>query len=213
MSAWRVVIRVWLGIDASGFFDRLSALDWYAATHKDWLDDIPVGAGDRVLEVGCGPGHLAVQLAEAGAQVLAIDRSPKMVARASKRVPAPCEVRIGDAADLPDKDYDVVLAASLVNIVPDSQKLIDSLAARVTPGGKLSVVFPTPALKTSADDIAKARNLRGFSAAAIATWGRLAPKLEAEFVQELFRNVGLEDIRTTLLLDGSVASVTGTKAQ
>ena len=44
--------------------------------------------GDRVLDVGCGPGVLAAQLARQGCKVTAIDSSPSMLAQAVQRIRA-----------------------------------------------------------------------------------------------------------------------------
>lgn len=45
-------------------------------------------AGRAVLEIGCGDGHLAVKLAEKGANVSAIDASPAMLSAARERAGA-----------------------------------------------------------------------------------------------------------------------------
>ena len=44
--------------------------------------------GDRVLEVGCGTGALTLRCARRGAQVTAIDISPRMLAVARRRASA-----------------------------------------------------------------------------------------------------------------------------
>src|SRR6185437_3238254 len=56
--------------------------------------------GKRVLDVCCGPGHLAASLAGAGAIVEGIDFAPPMVARARENYPD-LDFRQGDAEALP----------------------------------------------------------------------------------------------------------------
>ena len=57
--------------------------------------------GLRILDAGCGTGALAVEAAERGAEVVAIDLSPTLVGLARERAPAhlPIEFRTGDMAD------------------------------------------------------------------------------------------------------------------
>ncbi len=60
-------------------------------------------AGKRILELGCGDGARAVDLARAGATVLAVDPSPDAVARARARAEVSevrLELHVGDFADL-----------------------------------------------------------------------------------------------------------------
>ncbi len=57
--------------------------------------------GLRILDAGCGTGALAVEAAERGAEVVAIDLSPTLVGLARERAPQhlPIEFRVGDMAD------------------------------------------------------------------------------------------------------------------
>src|SRR5215210_604489 len=67
------------------------------------IDRLGLGRGDRVLDVGCGPGELLVRIAErTGAGGLGIDSSPIVVEEARRRAAdrAPrtgLEFRVGDA--------------------------------------------------------------------------------------------------------------------
>ncbi|HKD50702.1 MAG TPA: class I SAM-dependent methyltransferase [Candidatus Acidoferrum sp.] len=45
-------------------------------------------AGERILDLGCGTGALAAEIAARGAEVLGVDRSEEMIAQALKRFPA-----------------------------------------------------------------------------------------------------------------------------
>jgi len=56
-----------------------------------------VGAGDRVLEIGCGTGELAVLCARRGAHVTDIDAAPGMLDVARQRVQ---EAGLGDRVEL-----------------------------------------------------------------------------------------------------------------
>jgi len=50
---------------------------------EEFMKALPPRA--RILDLGCGPGHHAARMAEAGFSVLAVDGSAEMVARATRR--------------------------------------------------------------------------------------------------------------------------------
>src|SRR5437867_6668574 len=96
-SVCRIIYRT---MDAEAFrrFER-ETHDRLAATYCDFfaddtrgmieplLDGAGVRAGARVLDVACGPGHVAAAAAARGARVLAVDLSPEMVALARRTHP------------------------------------------------------------------------------------------------------------------------------
>jgi ubiquinone/menaquinone biosynthesis C-methylase UbiE len=63
---------------------QLLTLGRLARVHRDLAQHLR--AGDRVLDVGCGTGALAVDLARRGMHVTAIDISPAMLSEAAKRL-------------------------------------------------------------------------------------------------------------------------------
>src|SRR5918993_4649603 len=67
-----------------------------------------IGAGTRVLDVGCGAGEFLAALTALGAEPTGVDPAPDMVAAASRHGRAV----EGDAEDLPftDGSFDVVTA-------------------------------------------------------------------------------------------------------
>jgi SAM-dependent methyltransferase len=81
-----------------------------------------IRAGQRALDVGCGPGGLTKALAETlGAEaVAAIDPSPPFVDACRRRVPG-ADVRLGGAEELPfgDLEFDAVLSQLVVNFMTD----------------------------------------------------------------------------------------------
>jgi ubiquinone/menaquinone biosynthesis C-methylase UbiE len=81
-----------------------------------------VSAGQRVLDVGCGPGALTAELARrlGPESVSAVDPSESFVAALRERLPA-VEVARASAATLPfpDGGFDAVLAQLVVHFMAD----------------------------------------------------------------------------------------------
>jgi len=89
-----------------------------------------VGEGERVLDVGCGKGELAHDLAErAGATVVAIDRSPWAIEFARERFPHPRVTYVeADASTfVPDEPVDVAVLSNVLEHVPDRTSLLRAL--------------------------------------------------------------------------------------
>ncbi len=102
-----------------------------------------VGAGEKVLEVDCGPGVLAKMMQERGADVTGTDLSAVAVQRArAKGIPAH-QVDV-DTEPLPfeDASFDIVVSNSMIEhrFFPD--KSLDECARVLRPGGRLIVCLP-----------------------------------------------------------------------
>jgi magnesium-protoporphyrin O-methyltransferase len=100
-------------------------------------------AGCRVLDAGCGTGALAVEAARRGADVVAVDLSPTLVALAAERLPADVARRIrflsGDMLDAGLGRFDhVVLMDSLIHY--RSAQVVAALE-RLAPRVRESIVF------------------------------------------------------------------------
>lgn len=105
-----------------------------AARLTEWLE---VSAGQRVLDVGCGPGAWTEHLVERlGADhVSAIDPSPPFVEACGSRFPG-VDVRQGAANSLPfdDGEFDVVGASLVVHFMPDPVAGVVEMARVAKPG-------------------------------------------------------------------------------
>jgi SAM-dependent methyltransferase len=91
-----------------------------------------VQRGQRVLDVGCGPGALTAELLQRGAQVSAVDPSVQFVAAAHERYPA-ADVRQAFAEELPfaDNEFDAALAQLVVHFMADPLRGVEEMV-RVT---------------------------------------------------------------------------------
>src|SRR5690606_18153717 len=94
--------------------------------------------GSRVLDVAAGTGALALAAARAGAQVLATDFAPGMVARIAAAGLPNVEARVmdGQALDLPDAAFDAVFSIFGVIMFPDWRKGLAEMARVTRPGGQ-----------------------------------------------------------------------------
>jgi SAM-dependent methyltransferase len=93
------------------------------------LDAAGVGAGTRVLDVGCGLGTLSAAAAARGATVTGSDLAAGMLAEARRRHPE-VEFVLADAEALPFADgaFDVALGAFVVNHLPHPERAASELA-------------------------------------------------------------------------------------
>lgn len=107
-------------------------------------------AGERGLDVGCGPGLLACELArEVGPTglIVGIDSSPDMLAAAQARAAREgledrLQLRPGDAArlDFPADSFDFVVAVQVYLYVLEVEQALVEAARVLRPGGRLVIV-------------------------------------------------------------------------
>jgi len=91
----------------------------------------------RVLDLGCGEGTLAALMVEAGADVLAVDSDPAMVAATAARG---VSAQRADAQDLAGVDgpFDAVVTNAVLHWVSDPAAAADAIARVLRPGGRLA---------------------------------------------------------------------------
>jgi ubiquinone/menaquinone biosynthesis C-methylase UbiE len=194
------------------FFAAIAELDWYSRSHRQWIDDLDIRAGDRVLEVGCAAGTLTAYLDDSGYSVTGLDRSSSMIRRARKTYRR-LDLHVGDAMELPydDDAFDAVVAASVVNVVADAKAVMSEMHRVCAPGGTVSVLVPsTDFTDEDLDVLIETLGLTGFSRAALAKWHGSAPKMSRSQLESLFRGVALEAVSTRSYLDGMLMAVTST---
>jgi SAM-dependent methyltransferase len=111
------------------------------------IERLGVGAGERVLDVGCGCGQTLLELADLvgpGGHVLGVDISPPMLERARERAAGRPNVALalGDAQAyaFAPRDFDAVYSRFGVMFFDDPRAAFRNLRAAARPGGRLSFV-------------------------------------------------------------------------
>lgn len=118
------------------------------------LDLARVGAGESVLDVGCGTGTLAMaakQRTGAGGEVCGIDASPAMVARAARKarraaVGVRFQQALAEALPFPDAHFDVVLSTVMLHHLGRKarQQCVGEIRRVLKPAGRLLIVDFAP---------------------------------------------------------------------
>ena len=119
------------------------------------FDRFPVGPGDRVLDMGCGGGRHAFALYRRGAEVVALDLDEAelkdvagMFAAMHEAGEAPAGARAsavrGSAYALPfdDDSFDRVVAAEVLEHLPQDERAMRELFRVLKPGGLIAVTVP-----------------------------------------------------------------------
>jgi SAM-dependent methyltransferase len=115
-----------------------------------------VSPGEHVLDMGCGAGRHAFELYRRGAHVVAFDRDERELAEVAKMFaamelegepPAGASARTvtGDALSLPfpDDTFDKIVAAEVLEHIPDDMAAMAELLRVLKPGGELAVTVPS----------------------------------------------------------------------
>jgi arsenite methyltransferase len=102
--------------------------------------------GERILDVGCGPGFYCAELVEEvgpEGSVLGIDSSPAMIELAARRCAGhrAVELRRADVASLPvdDSSFDGALCVQVLEYVRDPTAALGEIHRVLRPGGRVVV--------------------------------------------------------------------------
>lgn len=103
------------------------------------LSLLPEVKNKRVLDAGCGPGVYSEWLREHGAEVVALDASPKMVGLAKQRLGPAADVRLADLSKpltfLEDSSFDVVLSPLVLEYIEDWRSAFAEFYRVLRPAG------------------------------------------------------------------------------
>lgn len=199
-----------LGRFGSRFYDPIIRTTMRERRFRERLLELAaIGPDDRVIDVGCGTGTLAVMASARGPkQVTGVDLDEDVIHRArAKAASAGVEVdfRVGSATELPlaDESADVVLTSLLFHHLerPAKETAAREMHRVLAPGGRLAFADWGPA----ADPLTGAlflviRATDGFGPTADHAAGRIPEILSAAGFAEVVRADGLRTVYGSLEL-------------
>jgi 2-polyprenyl-3-methyl-5-hydroxy-6-metoxy-1,4-benzoquinol methylase len=124
--------------------DRIKKEDVETFAFSYW--EFERARGTRVLDVGCGPGWLTVQYAKAGADVTAVDLTPRAVELTKQYLAyqgLSATVHEGNAEQLPfaDGSFDLVVSSGVLHHTPDTPRAIRECYRVLRPNGDAKLTF------------------------------------------------------------------------
>ena len=130
-------------VDAANAYEALFVPALFGQWAPKVADAAQIQPGHRVLDVACGTGILAREIAArigSGKRIVGVDPSPGMVAVAKQLAPA-IEWREGLAESLPfpDQSFDAVVSQFGLMFFTDRRQALREMLRVLTPGGRLAV--------------------------------------------------------------------------
>jgi len=146
-EAWQVTD------DAAELYEQSFVPAIFARSATMLADIASIAPGERVLDVGCGTGIVAREVAKrvgAEGRVVGLDLNPRMLAVAVRLAPE-IDWRQGDAGDLPFEAgaFDVVVSQYALMFFPDRAQALREMWRVLAPRGRLAVAVCGPLAEAS----------------------------------------------------------------
>jgi SAM-dependent methyltransferase len=129
--------------------------------HRIALEMLAISAGDRVLDVACGPGNFTRDFARVAGDglVVGIDASPTMLGVAARDTESANVAYVrGDACDLPFRPagFDAVCCFAALYLIEEPMRALEEIVRVLAPGGRVALLSSCnrgPALVSATDAV------------------------------------------------------------
>jgi trans-aconitate methyltransferase len=119
--------------DAALYDGRHAFVYEYGRELAALLDPKP---GERILDLGCGTGHLTRSIADAGADVVGVDASAEMIERARREHPGLTFVEADARAFALAPAFDAIFSNAVLHWIVPPEAVAARVAAHLRPGGR-----------------------------------------------------------------------------
>jgi trans-aconitate 2-methyltransferase len=119
----------------SALYDDRHSFVWKKSA--DLVEMLAPQPDERILDLGCGTGHLTERLAASGAQVVGIDASPSMIAMARQNFPK-LRFQVADARSFHfDEPFDAIFSNAALHWIREAPAVVRSMAQALKSEGRL----------------------------------------------------------------------------
>jgi len=123
----------------AGTYDRRHNFVWRYG--DELIELLQPCADEKILDLGCGTAHLTNKLADSGAQVIGMDRSPTMLAEARRAYPHLPLVAADARRFAFAEPFDAVFSNAVLHWILEAEQVIECIAETLKPGGRFVAEF------------------------------------------------------------------------
>ena len=105
------------------------------------IDLLAPQPGERILDLGCGTGHLTQQIADSGARVTGLDSDAAMLRQARANYPQLRFIQADGQDFQVDAPFDAIFSNAALHWMPDAGAVVACMARALRPGGRLVAEF------------------------------------------------------------------------
>lgn len=119
---------------------RYALLNRWDPSHLRRIDRlISIDAEDRVLEVGCGQGHLTEAIASRGVDIIGVDANPRAPEVAENGL---IRHMSAELLDFEDRTFDAVISVHAIEHIAQLSQAMSEMVRVLKPGGRAVFVYP-----------------------------------------------------------------------
>ena len=123
----------------AGLYDEKHSFVWKMA--GGLLELLDAKPGERILDIGCGTGHLTAQIAATAAHVIGVDRSAEMIRQARAAHPS-LQFEVADARELSfARPFDAIFSNATLHWITEPDRAVAAISSALRPSGRFVAEF------------------------------------------------------------------------